>query len=302
MNLNRTEPETARYLVWVRRIFLAAGCFVALGLASCTPRGEPPPVTDEEAALLQNKRASGLMRVGNELRDQGNLEDAANMYYRAGRADSKSPLPPAALGNVLRCLGRTTEAEQAFGEALKRNRYSGVALQGYGILMIEKGEPDTAIAALDAAIDDEAADFRVYNVLGIAYDSLGDHAQAQNHYLSGLELAPRSRSLRNNMALSLALQERYDAAIDQIRQVPTGDEVNKSHLHNLALIYGLAGRIEEAAQTLREILPEADVANNLAFYQTLRAMPPDQRRKAVLDTVLNSVFTGCGAAGSLPKS
>lgn len=281
---------------------MTAGCCAALGLAACTPRGEPPPVSDEEAALLQNKRASELMRVGNELRDKGNLEDAAGMYYRAGRADSRSPLPPAALGDVLRRLGRTTEAEQAFSEALKRNRYSGVALQGYGILMIEKGEPETAIAVLDAAIDDEAADFRVYNVLGIAYDKLGDHAQAQNNYLAGLELTPGSRSLRNNMALSLALQERYDAAIDQIRQVWTGDEVDKSFLHNLALIYGLAGRIEEAAQTLRDILPEPDVVNNLAFYQTLRAMPPDQRRKAVLDTVLNSVFIGNGTTGSPPKS
>ncbi len=302
MNLNRTEPEIAHRLVWVRRLFLTMGCCAALGVAACTPRGEPPPVSDEEAALQQNKRASELMRVGDDLRNNGNLEDAANMYYRAGRADSKSPLPPAALGDMLRRLGRTEEAEQAFGEALKRNRYSGVALQGYGILMIAKGEPDTAIALLDAAIDDEAADFRVYNVLGIAYDSLGDHAQAQNLYLAGLELVPRSRSLRNNMALSLALQERYDAAIDQIRQTWTGDEVDKSVLHNLALIYGLAGRIEEAAQALRKILPEADVANNLAFYQTLRAMPPDQRRKAVLDTVLSSLFIDTGANESPPKS
>jgi Flp pilus assembly protein TadD len=301
MNLNRTEPVIARCLVWARRVFFAAGCCAVLGLAACTPRGDPPPVSDEEAALAQNKRAGEFMRVGNKLRDEGNLENAADMYHRAGRADSKSPLPPAALGDVLRRLGRFQEAEQAFNEALKRNRYSGSALQGYGILMIEKGEPDTAIAALDNAVDEEAADFRVYNVLGIAYDTLGDHAQAQNNYLAGLELAPRSRSLRNNMALSLALQERYEAAIDQMRQFRTGEEADKPFLHNIALIYGLAGRIEEAAQALRDVLPEADVANNLAFYQSLRAMPPDQRRKAVLDTVLSSVFIGSGATESPPK-
>lgn len=268
---------------------------MALAVAACTPRGEAPPVSDEEAALSQNQRASELMRVGNELRDSGNLEDAADMYYRAGRADSKSALPPAALGDVMRRLGRYPDAEKAFSEALKRNRFSGSALQGYGILMIEKGEPDSAIAMLDNAVDEDAADFRVYNVLGIAYDTLGDHAQAQNNYLAGLELSPRSRSLRNNMALSLALQERYDAAIEQMRQFRTGEEDDKPFLHNLALIFGLAGRIEEAAQALRKVLPEADVANNLAYYQALRAMPPDQRRKAVLDTVLGSVFVGKAA-------
>ena len=275
------------------RFFFAAGLIAAFAIAGCTPKGPPQPVTDEQSAQAQSERASEYMRLGDELVRTGDLESAAEMYRRAGRADSKSPLPAAALGDTLRRLQRYGEAEQAYREALERNPYSGKSLQGYAILMIEQGQAEAAIAALGVAIDEEAADHRVYNVLGIAYDTLGDHGQAQAHYLAGLAQAPQNRSLRNNMALSLALQERYEDAIIQVEQLTLAEnQGDEPFVHNLALIYGLSGQIEEAAKLLRQVLPEADVANNLAFYQTLRSMQPDNRRKAILDTVLKSLYSG----------
>lgn len=230
------------------------------------------------------------MQIGNSLRAQGNLNDAAGVYRRAMNADPKSPLPPAALGDTLRQLKLYDEAEQVFRQVLERSPYSGMALQGYGILLIEQNQADAAIGLLTPAVDEDAADHRIYNVLGIAYDALGDHTQAQNQYLAGLEMNPESKSLRNNMALSLVLQERYDAAIEQVQRLLTGTDLDEPYLHNLALVYGLAGQIEKAAALLRQMLPEADVANNLAYYQNLRALPPDRRRTAILDIVLQSIF------------
>lgn len=268
-------------------IGLACG-LVLLVASACGGSGKP--ILDDEAILQQNERASELIRIGNELRDKGDLVSAAEVYQRAVRADSKSPLPPALLGDTLRRLGRYQEAEQVFRNALDRNRFSGLSLQGYGILMIETGKPESAIAALTPAIDEEAADYRVHNVIGIAHDKLGDHGQAQTHYMEGLKQKPGSRSLFNNMALSLALQERYDAAIDQMKKAIRGDEGDPAYLHNLALIYGLAGRIEDASKIARTLLPAGDVANNLAFYQEVRALDGAQRRAKVLDIVLQSLY------------
>ncbi len=282
------------------RGFVLAACGLALlGLSACNNRATEEPVPDDEALLQQNQRASELVRIGNELRAKGDLISAAEVYSRAMRADPDSPLPPALLGDTLRRLKRYNEAEQVFAQALERNPYSGLSLQGYGILMIEKGQPESAIAALTNAVDEEAADHRVFNVLGIAYDALGDHTQAQTQYMTGLAQAQGNRSLRNNMALSLALQERYEAAIEQMRQLIAADDSKDApYRHNLALIYGLGGRIEEASATLRPVLPPADVANNLAYYQSLRAMDPNQRRAAVLDVVLQSLFLSGNSIGA----
>lgn len=275
-------------LLTLRGIVLAVG--LGLLAAGCTGRTAEEPVPDDQAVLQQNQRATELVGIGDELRRKGDLVSAAEMYNRAMRADPKSPLPPALLGDTLRRLKRYNEAEQVFAQALANNPYSGLSLQGYGILMIEKGQPEAAIGALTNAVDEEAADHRVYNVLGIAYDSLGDHTQAQTFYTAGLGQAPGNPSLRNNMALSLALQERYDAAIEQMTQLASAGEGQESYRHNLALIYGLGGRIEDASATLRPVLPAADVANNLAYYQSLRAMESRQRRAAVLEVVLRSIF------------
>lgn len=269
---------------------IVLGCLAFLGIASCAAPSGKERVSDDQAVQQQNARATEYMQIGNKLRAQGNLNDAAAMYRRAMNADPDSPLPPAVLGDTLRQLKRYDEAEQVYRGALDRSPYSGMSLQGYGILLIERNQPEAAISLLTPAVDEDAADHRVYNVLGIAYDALGDHTQAQSQYQAGLDLKPDSRSLRNNMALSLVLQERYDEAIGQVQRLLTGTDADTCYVHNLALVYGLAGRIENAAALLRQVLPEADVANNLAYYQNLRAMPADQRRSAILDIVLQSIF------------
>lgn len=283
----RPQPTTRKF-----RAIAAAGCTALLLLGGCgggKPRpGEGP--TDDQAVMQQNEKATSLIKLGNRLRANGDLEGAASMYDRATRADSDSPLPPAYLADTLRHLGKYKEAEEIYHRTLSKHPYSGLALQGYGILLIETGQSDSAIAMLMPAVDEDAADHRVFNVLGIAYDSLGDHTEAQNQYMAGMNSAPGNRSLSNNMALSLALQERYDAAIAQISSLLTGSDSDKPLLHNLALIYGLAGKIGEAGQVLRELLPEADVVNNLAYYQNLRALAPDQRREAILSVVLKSIY------------
>ena len=131
------------------RVF-ARACMIlclaaALGVTACSSSRQPETATDEQALSQQNKKASELMRLGNNLRQQGNLIDATEMYRRAADADPHSPLPPAALGDTLRQLKRYEEADQVYRAALERSPFSGLALQGYGILMIETGQPDAAI-------------------------------------------------------------------------------------------------------------------------------------------------------------
>jgi Flp pilus assembly protein TadD len=281
----------------ISRLLPLLGCTALLFLAACAGGQENAPaqtVSDDQAAMQQNEKATQLMQLGNSFREKGDLAGAANMYQAAAKADPSSPVPPAALGDTLRHLGKYSEAEEVYHQVLAKHPYSGLALQGYGILLIEQGQPDAAITLLVPAVDEDQADHRVFNVLGIAYDALGDHTEAQNQYLTGLSMVPGNRSLSNNMALSLALQERYEASITQVQSLMTGTDADKPLMHNLALIYGLAGKIGDAGAILRNLLPEADVVNNLAYYQNLRTMDVEQRRGAILDQILKSIYLNFG--------
>jgi Flp pilus assembly protein TadD len=297
MRMSNKIEESDSIRCRVSRLAPALGCAALLLLAACAGDQETVPeetVSDDQAVMEQNEKATKLMHIGNRMREKGDLNGAAEMYHRAGLADPSSPLPPAALADTLRHLGQYREAEEIYHQILATHPYSGLALQGYGILLIEQGQPDAAITLLVPAVDEDAADHRVFNVLGIAYDALGDHTEAQNQYLAGLSMAPGNRSLSNNMALSLALQERYAAGIAQVESLMTGTDADKPLMHNLALIYGLAGKISDAGAILRDLLPEPDVVNNLAYYQNLRSMDPEQRRAAILDIILKSIYLNFG--------
>ncbi|MBC8157850.1 MAG: hypothetical protein H8E94_00815 [Alphaproteobacteria bacterium] len=54
------------------------------------------------------------------------------------------------------------------------------------------------------------------------------------------------------------------------------------HRHNLALAYGLAGRMEEAAAVSRRDLSEAQVKHNLAIYERLRGLSGSEREREIL--------------------
>src|SRR6185312_15131480 len=56
---------------------------------------------------------------------------------------------------------------------------------------------------------------------------------------------------------------------------------------NLALAYGLADDEQQASVTARQVLDEASVKNNLAYYALLRAMDPKARSVAVLSAQLH---------------
>ena len=101
---------------------------------------------------------------------------------------------------------------------------------------------------------------------------MGQHDQASATYRQGLTIAPASVSLRNNLALSLALQNQFAEAVDLIRPVAEGPEATRRSRQNLALVYGLQGDLGGAARLGRADLDPGDLKNNLAYFATVRGL------------------------------
>jgi Flp pilus assembly protein TadD len=141
-------------------------------------------------------------------------------------------------------------------------------------------QPELALEQFVAALAIEE-DPRIYNGMGVVHDMNGSHDSAQDNYRSGLNLAPNDTNLRNNLALSLALAGKYDEGIQILGRLVNEAGANTRHRQNLSLIYGLAGRPADAARVARLDFDEPTVQNNLAYYETLRAMPARERAAAV---------------------
>jgi Flp pilus assembly protein TadD len=257
----------------------------AFGLAAC----ETTPSLNLDPLSVNGRTGSApdlgypaVMHIANASRGAGDYANAVNLYRHAATMERGDPEPLVALGETLLDMGRPDEAIINFNAALKLSPKYPAALMGLGKAYLKTGRP--ALAASPLALDYQINpnDPKLLMVIGVADDFIGQHVYAQARYQQGLRLAPGDHSLILNLALSLALTEKYDQAIALLRPVAYASGASPRERQTLALIYGLKGDPKAARELARMDLDAASVDHNLAFYDTLRRLPPDARSRAIL--------------------
>jgi Flp pilus assembly protein TadD len=262
---------------FARALLLAS---VALSAAACAEDPSPGASLRASAGKEQGAVADALLRSARGARDSGDLSNAVMLYKNAydvapGRADVG-----AELGQTLAALGAYNEAADVYRDTLSTNPKNADALRGLGNALISLNQPRLALEQFQAALALKP-DPRLYNSMGVAHDMSGDSPTAQASYRSGLALAANDASLRNNMALSMALAGDYDQAIGLLAKLVDEPRAGTRPRQNLALVYGLAGRNADAAKLIRIDFDERTVQNNLAYYETLRGMAQSRRAAAI---------------------
>jgi Flp pilus assembly protein TadD len=264
-------------------LILAASA-AALSLTGC---GTPPQHLD---VLSVDGRDGGgvvpsydaLMRIGAAARNGGDLPNAVGVYRRASGLDPLNPAPLVAAGDVLLEMGSVNEAIVAYNNALLRGGENPPALLGLAKAYLKSGKPALALEPLSKAYALNPGDPKVLLLLGVTKDLSGEHQEAQAWYRRGLELAPGDSALTVDLALSLALSGDYPRAITMLQPIAIGPRGSAQERQTLALIYGLRGNAVEAARLNRIDLDDASAEHNLAYYATLRSLPPEARNRAIL--------------------
>ena len=136
----------------------------------------------------------------------------------------------------------------------------------YGRAQLAQGQPERAIPVFarsaDFAPQDEASPLAA---LGLAFDQIERHDQAQQAYSIALERQPDRVSTLSNFGLSLALSGDLERAEATLRQATTLPGADVRVRQNLALILGLQGKFEEMAE-VAPFMPERTAeANRLAL-------------------------------------
>ena len=282
-------PSPTSHSGWHRILWLAlrgrramtnarerTGRAVALALVlSAAACGGPVPTKTEIVEDNRLSRADQIMRVANATRRGGDLQSAMALYHRAHNMDRASAAPLVALGETAYAAGAYRESAEAYRDAIPLAPEDPAARLGYGKTLIALGLPRQAAAQFRRALDLDAKNPQAHSGLGVALDLMGDRRPEAD----GMEIL---LSLRNNLALSLALSGDYDAAIRHLSEIAGDPAATARNRQNLALVHGLAGDVEKAAEIGRLDLDEAQVRNNLAYYARLRALPAAERSAAIL--------------------
>jgi Flp pilus assembly protein TadD len=224
---------------------------------------------------------SALMRIGAAAQQGGDLANALGIYRRAAALNPHAAQPFAAAGNTLMQMGRFNEAIVSYDAALVRSPRNPVALRGLARAYLRSGKPELAARPLAIAYRETPNDPKLLQLIGVTKDFAGQHEAAQARYRHALDLLPKDPGLSVDLALSLALAGRYADAIAVLRPLAAAAASTMRERQTLALIYGLQGDRPAAERLARLDLDPAAVQHNLAYYDTLRALSPEARARAI---------------------
>ena len=260
---------------------------LSMGVAGCAVSpGEGPrlPATGAVGTAAEarvERGADQLVRMGQRSLASGDPATATSLLEQALARDSGNREAALLLGYAHLAQGAHQDAGSAFGRILQRHPSDRDAGIGYAKAMIAIGRSEAALEHLQP-LARGADDVEALNLIGVAFDLQGEHQRAIEAYRRALAADPEAADVTSNLGLSFALAGRPDEAVATLRPLAEGYLSSARHRQNLALAYGLAGQFAEAERWSRMDLSQADVENNLRYFQLVRGMAPGAVRSAAL--------------------
>jgi Flp pilus assembly protein TadD len=145
----------------------------------------------------------------------------------------------------------------------------------YAKALSATGRFDQALNVVDDAINPAQPDWNALLVKGAILDQSGRNAEARAIYTQALLSAPGEASLEANMGLSYAMSNDLAQAEVHLRKAVTMRHANSQIRQNLALVVGLQGRFDDARKLFAAELPPEQVEANMAY---IRALLTQQNR------------------------
>jgi tetratricopeptide (TPR) repeat protein len=147
-------------------------------------------------------------------------------------------------------------SETLFTHTLAVTGKNDVAENNLGIVFLEKGQLDEAIARLQAAIDLRSENGPAHNNLAKALLQKGRPAEAMLHYRKFLEIEPQNVEARNILGTALIQQGHVREAVEQWQEALAREPENGNAASNLAWVFATypedsirdGGRAVELAQ------------------------------------------------------
>jgi Flp pilus assembly protein TadD len=165
--------------------------------------------------------------------------------------------------------GRNQDALDNFARIKTDTRVRGVALEGEGIALAKLGRSDEAIASLQAAVTENPAAWRAWNVLGSEFDRRHDWSSAESAYSHAIASSAGAAIVLNNRGYSRLSQKKPELAMQDFVAALQKKPDLASARNNLRLAMSMQGEYDRA---IKGATPndQAAVLNNAGFAAMLR--------------------------------
>lgn len=244
----------------MHRLFCTVSMVALMGLAACQPQNVP-----EAPKTPISEKEKNFLRLGRNVEKGGDIDSAIDLYKQAIDADSTGIEGHLALSRVYLEQGHRVQAKDVLLDAKKSQPTHPEVNLRLGKIAVHRNLPDEALVYFNDGLRELPGNVDLLNGRGIALDMMGRHAEAQISYRQSLNDS-NEPFVENNLAMSYIMTGKYDEAIHILEGVKNiGD--SPVMRQNLALAYGLKGDMIKAREWGGKGLNEAEMAENIAFYQ-----------------------------------
>lgn len=192
--------------------------------------------------------------------------------YRANPKDKSTIITYSA---ALRAAGQSGQAVAVLEQGVGTYPNDPDIAVAYAKALTADGRFEQSLGVLDRVIRPDAPDWNALLVKGAALDQLGRNAEARQVYGQALVMAPGEASIEANLGLSYAMTNELGPAEQHLRRAAQMPGATSKIRQNLALIVGLQGRFDEARKLYAAELPPDQVESNMAY---VRSMLTQQNR------------------------
>lgn len=242
---NRTSSSSSRL---IQGLCIA---LMATSLASCG-QTQSPMTTGSIAKLskpVESMNASELART----------TESVGQSYEKNPKDRNIGMSYASL---LRMNGKNEQALAVMQQVAIANPSDREVLAAYGKTQAAAGQLELALNTIDRAQTPDRPDWKLRSAEGAILDQLGRSSEARVRYRQALDLQPNEPSILSNLGMSYLLGGDLKTAETYLRSAIEQPTADSRVRQNLALVVGLQGRFDEADQIARrELLPEQAEAN-----------------------------------------
>jgi Flp pilus assembly protein TadD len=198
--------------------------------------------------------------------------DAVGAVAQWSAAYSKNPNDAkTALGyaGALKAIGSRDRALDVLTASYQANPSNGEIASELGRLALDMGRIEIAVQTLQVAEARGVRDWKTLSAQGTLRAKRGQHAEAQQYFLAALQEQPDAVSVINNLALSYALDGKANKSEELLRKAVASGHGDKRVRQNLAMVLGLQGKFDEARQVASVDMTEQEANSSMSYLSNM---------------------------------
>jgi Flp pilus assembly protein TadD len=218
--------------------------------------------------------------------EQMTQPELAAVTRSAGDRYAKNPKDRTAglqYATVLRMTGKSTQALAVMRQVAILHPNDRDVLAAYGKAQAGAGELEQALGTIARAQTPDRPDWKLKSAEGAILDQLGRAEQARAAYREALDIKPNEPSVLSNLGMSYLLTRDLKTAETYLRSAISQPGADSRVRQNLALVVGLQGRFQEAEVIARQELTAEQADANMSYLKAMLAQDNNWQKLSAKD-------------------